>query len=36
MNSLWIETTKNQLHLKSLTQNLETEVCIIGAVFRSK
>ena len=31
MNSLWIETTKNQLHLKSLTQNLETEVCIIGA-----
>ena len=31
MNSLWIETTKNQLHLKPLTQNLETEVCIIGA-----
>lgn len=31
MNSLWIETTKNQLHLKTLTQNLETEVCIIGA-----
>ena len=31
MNSLWIETTKNQLNLKPLTQNLETEVCIIGA-----
>ena len=31
MNSLWIETTKNQLHLKPLTQNLEAEVCIIGA-----
>ena len=31
MNSLWIETTKDQLHLKPLAQNLETEVCIIGA-----
>ena len=31
MNSLWIETTKNELDLKPLEKDEETEVCIIGA-----
>ena len=31
MNSLWIETTKDELNLKPLEKDEETEVCIIGA-----
>ena len=31
MNSLWIETTKNELNLKPLEQDEQTEICIIGA-----
>jgi len=31
MKSLWIETTKNELNLKPLEKDEETEVCIIGA-----
>ena len=31
MKSLWIETTKDELKLKSLEQDEETEVCVIGA-----
>ena len=31
MNSLWIETTKNDLNLKPLEKDEETEVCVIGA-----
>ena len=31
MKSLWIETTKDELSLKPLEQNEETEVCVIGA-----
>lgn len=30
MESLWIETTKNKINLKSLEGDEETEVCIIG------
>ena len=30
MESLWIETTKNKINLKSLEGNEETEVCVIG------
>ena len=30
MNSLWIETTKNQLKLEPLEKDEETEVCVIG------
>lgn len=31
MNSLWIETTREKLDIKSLENNEETEVCVIGA-----
>ena len=31
MNSLWIETTKDELKLKPLEKDEETEVCVIGA-----
>lgn len=31
MESLWTQTTQNELNLKSLEENEETEVCIIGA-----
>lgn len=31
MSSLWIETTKNEINLKSLEKDEETEVCVIGA-----
>ena len=31
MESLWIETTKDELNLKQLEKDEETEVCIIGA-----
>lgn len=31
MSSLWIETTKDEIDLKPLEQDEETEVCIIGA-----
>ena len=31
MKSLWIETTKNELNLKPLEKDEETEVCVIGA-----
>ena len=31
MNSLWIETTKNELKLMPLEKDEETEVCVIGA-----
>lgn len=31
MESLWIETTKNELNLKPLEKDEETEVCVIGA-----
>lgn len=31
MKSLWIETTKNELEIKSLEKDEETEVCVIGA-----
>ena len=31
MSSLWIETTKDEINLKSLEKDEETEVCIIGA-----
>ena len=31
MSSLWIETTKNEINLKSLENDEETEVCVIGA-----
>lgn len=31
MESLWIETTKNELNLKSLEKDEETEICVIGA-----
>lgn len=31
MESLWIETTKDELNLKSLEKDEETEVCVIGA-----
>ena len=31
MNSLWIETTKNELNVKSLEKDEETEICVIGA-----
>ena len=31
MSSLWIETTKNELNLKSMEKDEETEVCVIGA-----
>ena len=31
MKSLWIETTQNELNLKSMEKDEETEVCIIGA-----
>ncbi len=31
MESLWIETTKNQINLKSLEKDENTEVCVIGA-----
>lgn len=31
MKSLWIETTKNELNIKPLEKDEETEVCIIGA-----
>lgn len=31
MESLWIETTKNELNLKQLENNEETEICVIGA-----
>lgn len=30
MNSLWIETTKNELNLKPLEKDEKTEVCVIG------
>lgn len=31
MESLWIETTKNELNLKPLEKDEETEICVIGA-----
>lgn len=31
MNSLWIETTENELNLKPMERNEETEVCVVGA-----
>lgn len=31
MESLWLETAKNELNLKSLEKDEETEICIIGA-----
>ena len=31
MNSLWIETTKDELNLKPLEKEEKTEVCVIGA-----
>ena len=31
MNSLWIETTKNELKLTPLEKDEETEICVIGA-----
>ena len=31
MSSLWIETTKTEINLKSLEKDEETEVCVIGA-----
>ena len=31
MNSLWIETTKNELNLKPMGNDEEAEVCVIGA-----
>ena len=31
MSSLWIETTKNEINLKSLEDDEETEICVIGA-----
>ena len=31
MSSLWIETTKNQINLKPLEKDEETDVCVIGA-----
>lgn len=31
MKSLWIETTKDKINLKTMTNNEETEVCIVGA-----
>ena len=31
MESLWIETTKDELNLKPLEKDEKTEVCIIGA-----
>lgn len=31
MSSLWIETTKDEISFNELTENEETEICIIGA-----
>ena len=31
MSSLWVETTKDKIKLKSLEKDEETEVCVIGA-----
>ena len=31
MSSLWIETTKDEISFNELTENKETEICIIGA-----
>ena len=31
MESLWIKTTKDEINLKSLESDEETEVCVIGA-----
>ena len=31
MKSLWIETTKDNINLKPLQQDEETEICVIGA-----
>ena len=31
MNSLWIETTKDELYLKPLEKDEKTEICVIGA-----
>ncbi len=31
MNSYWIDSTQGSLHLDSVNENLETDICIIGA-----
>ena len=31
MKSLWVETTKDEIQLKPLENDEETEVCVIGA-----
>lgn len=33
MNSIWIETTKNKKNFPTLEENIEAEVCIVGARY---
>ena len=30
MESLWIETTRDKVHVSTLKEDEETEVCVIG------